>query len=138
VRKLRELLYAVELDRTLGKARVLQLYLALAPWGGGECGASAAAQRYLGQTLNELDPLDAAWLASLLHNPDAELAQMARSGRANALRVRWIVEHLRPLTRAQRRALLEVLDDWAPPPQAFEAAAALQGVRVAAVPRAGP
>jgi len=39
-RKLRELLYAVELDRTLGKARVLNLYLALAPWGNGVCGAT--------------------------------------------------------------------------------------------------
>ncbi|HUG25330.1 biosynthetic peptidoglycan transglycosylase, partial [Piscinibacter sp.] len=38
VRKLRELLYAVELDRTLGKARVLNLYLAIAPWGEGRCG----------------------------------------------------------------------------------------------------
>ncbi|HSB99473.1 MAG TPA: biosynthetic peptidoglycan transglycosylase, partial [Burkholderiaceae bacterium] len=32
-RKLRELLYAVEMERTLGKARILQMYLALAPWG---------------------------------------------------------------------------------------------------------
>jgi Transglycosylase len=132
LRKLRELLYAVELDRTLGKARVLKLYLALAPWGAGECGAAAAAARFLGQGLHELDPLDAAWLASLLRNPDAELAQMARTGQANALRVRWIVEHLRPLNRAKRRVLLDAMDDWAPPPRAFEAAAAVQSVRLAA------
>src|SRR5205823_4524948 len=47
LRKLRELLYAVELDRTLGKARVLHLYLAMAPWGEGQCGAAAAARHYL-------------------------------------------------------------------------------------------
>ena len=41
-RKLRELLYAVEMERTLGKARILQLYLALAPWGDGVCGAERA------------------------------------------------------------------------------------------------
>lgn len=131
VRKLRELLYAVELDRSLGKARVLNLYLSLVPWGSGECGAQAAAARYLGQSAHELDPLDAAWLASLLRNPDAELAEMARSGAPNRLRVRWIVEHLRPLARAKRRALLEALDDWAPPPQAFEAGAAAQAIRMA-------
>ena len=45
-RKLRELLYAVELDRTLGKARVLNLYLAMAPWGDGQCGAQSAYPRY--------------------------------------------------------------------------------------------
>ena len=131
LRKLRELLYAVELDRTLGKARVLNLYLSLAPWGGGTCGADAAAWRHLGQTAHELDPFDAAWLASLLHNPDAELAQMARSGEANRPRVRWIVDHLRPLARTKRQALLNAFDDWAPPPQAFDAARAVQGVRLA-------
>jgi hypothetical protein len=136
LRKLRELLYAVELDRTLGKARVLSLYLALAPWGMGECGAGAAAARYLGQSVPELDPLDAAWLASLLRNPDAELAQMARSGQANHERVRWIVEHLRPVNRAKRRVLLDALADWTPPPQAFDAAAQAQGVRLAT--RASP
>ena len=131
LRKLRELLYAVELDRTLGKARVLNLYLSLAPWGGGTCGAHAAASAYLGQAAHELDPFDAAWLASLLHNPDAELVQMARSGEANRPRVRWIVDHLRPLVRAKRQALLNAFDDWAPPPQAFDAARAVQGVRLA-------
>ena len=137
-RKLRELLYAVELDRTLGKARVLNLYLALAPWGDGRCGAHAAAQALLGKPAAALSPVEAAWLASLLRNPDAELAQMARSGQANALRVRWIVEHLRPLNRAKRRVLLDALDDWAPPPQAFEAAAAVQGLRLAASASARP
>jgi membrane peptidoglycan carboxypeptidase len=32
VRKLRELLYAVEMERTLGKPRILRLYLDNAPW----------------------------------------------------------------------------------------------------------
>ena len=47
-RKLRELLYAVEMEQTLGKARILQLYLDNAPWGAGHllCGAEAAARRY--------------------------------------------------------------------------------------------
>jgi Transglycosylase len=138
LRKLRELLYAVELDRTLGKARVLNLYLSLAPWGGGECGAHAAASTYLGQTAHELDPFDAAWLASLLHNPDAELAQMARSGEPNRPRVRWVVDHLRPLARTKRQALLNAFDDWTPPPQAFDAARAVQGVRLAGTDAARP
>ncbi len=47
-RKLRELLYAVEMERTLGKARILQLYLALAPWGDGVCGAERAVRLHLG------------------------------------------------------------------------------------------
>ena len=70
-RKVRELLYAVELDRTLGKARVLQLYLSVAPWGDGQCGAEAAALHYFGKRAAALDAAEAVWLASLLRNPEA-------------------------------------------------------------------
>jgi hypothetical protein len=54
----------VELDRTLGKARVLNLYLAIAPWGDGQCGAHDAARHYLHKRRRPLDATEAAWLAS--------------------------------------------------------------------------
>ena len=89
--KLREALCAVEMDRVLGKARVLQLYLAVARWGGGQCGAQAAALQLLHKRASALTPIEAAWLASLLRNPEAGLAQ------------------------ARREELQEQLADWAPP-----------------------
>ena len=52
VRKLRELLYAVEMEQTLGKARILRLYLNQAPWGATVCGAQAAAYTYFGKSAN--------------------------------------------------------------------------------------
>ncbi|WP_372525323.1 biosynthetic peptidoglycan transglycosylase [Piscinibacter sp.] len=113
-RKLRELLYAVELDRTLGKARVLSLYLAIAPWGEGQCGAQAAARHYLNKHPNALTPTEAAWLASLLHNPDRELAQLATRGQVNTERVGWVIAHLRPLRADKRDALLDALPAWSP------------------------
>jgi hypothetical protein len=70
VRKLRELLYAVEMERTLGKARILALYLALAPWGDGTCGAEQAARRRFGKPAHRLDAIEAAWLAARLRDPD--------------------------------------------------------------------
>ena len=115
VRKLREALYAVEMDRTLGKARVLQLYLAVAPWGQGQCGAQAAALQLLNKRAAALTPIEAAWLASLLRNPDAELARMATSGAVDTARVGDIIEAMRPLARARREDLREQLADWAPP-----------------------
>jgi membrane peptidoglycan carboxypeptidase len=115
LRKLRELLYAVELDRTLGKARVLNLYLSLAPWGEGQCGAHAAARHYLHKRADALTATEAAWLASLLHNPDREIAQMARTGQANTDRVGWVIGNLRPLNKAKREALLDDLATWSPP-----------------------
>lgn len=106
LRKLRELLYAVELDRTLGKARVLHLYLAMAPWGEGLCGAAAASRHYLHQRVDRLTPTEAAWLASLLRRPDA--------GEVNVEHVAWVIAHLRPMPAAQRQALVEALPQWHP------------------------
>jgi hypothetical protein len=98
-RKLRELLYAVELDRTLGKARVMHLYLSLVPWGQGRCGAHAAAAQLLHKRVDKLTPAEAAWLASLLHNPDLELARFDARGEVNAARVRWVLSQMRPVPR---------------------------------------
>jgi hypothetical protein len=129
-RKLRELLYAVELDRTLGKARVLNLYLAMAPWGHGLCGAHAAARHFLGKPAAALTPMEAVWLATLLHNPDRELAQMARNGQVNAERVAWVASQIRPLPR-QRDAWLKTVTRWAPPHEAFTSAMAVSASRAA-------
>ncbi|MFT3718393.1 biosynthetic peptidoglycan transglycosylase [Pseudorhodoferax sp.] len=68
-RKLRELLYAVEMEQTLGKARILRLYLDNAPWGAGVCGAEAAARHYFGRGAGELTRAQATWLAGQLRRP---------------------------------------------------------------------
>ncbi|WP_253278276.1 biosynthetic peptidoglycan transglycosylase, partial [Variovorax paradoxus] len=77
-RKLREMLYAVEMEQTLGKARILQLYLDNAPWGGNICGAEAAARRYFKRSARTLEPAQAVWLAAMLHKPQAVLEQWRR------------------------------------------------------------
>ena len=115
VRKLREALYAVEMDRVLGKARGLQLYLTVAPWGGGQCGAQAAALQLLQKRASALTPIEAAWLASLLRNPEAELAQATANGSVDKARVAAIIEAMRPLGRTRREELQAQLADWAPP-----------------------
>lgn len=114
IRKLRELLYAVELDRTLGKGRVLGLYLSIAPWGDGRCGAAAASRHYLHKRVDKLTPMEAAWLASLLHNPDRDLAALARDGHVDVPRVAWVIDNLRPMRASQREALVEALPGWTP------------------------
>ena len=113
VRKLRELLYAVEMERTLGKGRILQLYLAIAPWGEGVCGAEAAARHYLHKSTARLTPLEAAWLASLLRAAPAPGALAA----VDTERVGWVLTSLRGPLPAERRAeQMEVLrSGWTPP-----------------------
>jgi hypothetical protein len=113
-RKLRELLYAVEMERTLGKARILQLYLDLAPWGNGICGAERAARIYLRKGASELGPVSSAWLASLLTNPDAQLRQLAATGEVDVERVGRILEGMRPMSAARREKALATLPFWSP------------------------
>ena len=115
VRKLREALYAVEMDRVLGKGRVLQLYLTVAPWGAEQCGAQAAALQLLHKRASALTPIEAAWLASLLRNPEAELARVAANGGVDKARLADIIEAMRPLARPRREELQEQLADWTPP-----------------------
>ncbi len=111
-RKLREWLYAVEMERTLGKGRILQLYLALAPWGGKLCGAEAAARRYLAKPANKLEPHEAAWLASLLRSPDAQLARWRAEGNIDHHRTARVIDGLRPMPKWQREAHVDRLHAW--------------------------
>ncbi|MDM0055127.1 biosynthetic peptidoglycan transglycosylase [Variovorax fucosicus] len=117
-RKLRELLYAVEMEQTLGKPRILQLYLDNAPWGSGVCGAEAAAKRYFKRSAARLEPAQAVWLAAMLHNPGAEIAQWQRTGNIDAARSKLVAEGIRGITRGQRESLLKSVANarFAPPP----------------------
>lgn len=116
-RKLRELLWAVELDRTLGKARVLQAYLSVAPWGEGQCGAQAAARHYLNKHAASLTPMEAAWLAGMLRSPDAQARQWRIARRVDSVRIARIVEGMRPMPRVERARLAAQADEWRPQPR---------------------
>ncbi|WP_326533075.1 biosynthetic peptidoglycan transglycosylase [Pseudorhodoferax sp.] len=115
-RKLRELLVAVEMEQTLGKARILQLYLDNAPWGGGLCGAEAAARSYFGRSARQLEPAQAVWLAAMLHQPDAQARAWQNSGHIALARAEWVTDQLRGGTRTrERRAIRQALPALGPP-----------------------
>jgi len=76
-RKLREVLIARHLERTLGKERVLEIYLNVVEWGEGVFGAEAAARTYFDKPASDLNPEEAVSLAAALpspydRNPDVE------------------------------------------------------------------
>ncbi len=126
-RKLRELLYAVEMERTLGKARILQLYLALAPWGDGVCGAERAVRVHLGQRdASAVGPVAAAWLASLLPAPDALLKSEQAALEIDRARVARVIDAMRPMPAERReKAQLQLLF-WSPPALARQREAVTQ------------
>lgn len=101
-RKLRELLYAVEMERALGKARILDLYLNTVDWGPGLCGAKAAARAYFNRSPRNLTPVQAAWLAGILRNPAAAHASQFTARKPDAERARAVLMQMRSLPRTER------------------------------------
>ncbi|GJD84715.1 penicillin-binding protein 1C [Methylobacterium haplocladii] len=69
--KLRQMVRAVELERRLGKAGVLDLYLQLAPYGGPVEGVRAASLAYLGREPARLSIAESALLVALPQAPEA-------------------------------------------------------------------
>jgi penicillin-binding protein 1C len=83
--KLRQMLRARELERRLGKADILALYLTLAPYGGNIEGLRAASLAYFGKEPKRLSLAEAALLVALPQSPElrrpdrfAEAAMRAR------------------------------------------------------------
>ncbi|TSA02717.1 MAG: monofunctional biosynthetic peptidoglycan transglycosylase [Nitrospiraceae bacterium] len=68
-RKGHEAMLAWELERTLSKKRILELYLNVAEWGHGVYGAEAAARHHFGKSAEDLSPDEAALLAAILPSP---------------------------------------------------------------------
>ena len=69
LRKIKEILIARRLEKTLGKRRIFEIYLNIAEWGKGIYGAQAAAFAYFGHSAAELTPEEAAALAAALPSP---------------------------------------------------------------------
>jgi monofunctional biosynthetic peptidoglycan transglycosylase len=69
LRKLKEAILTWQLERTLGKKRIFEIYLDVAEFGNGLYGAEAASRRYFGKAAADLDEREAAELAAGLPSP---------------------------------------------------------------------
>jgi monofunctional glycosyltransferase len=69
IRKGVEIGMALVLGEAWSKARTLEIYLNIAEWGDGIYGIEAAAQRYFHKSASQLNPHEAALLATALPNP---------------------------------------------------------------------
>jgi monofunctional biosynthetic peptidoglycan transglycosylase len=68
-RKLKEAILTWQLERTLGKRRIFELYLNVVEFGPGVFGAEAASRRYFSKTAADLGEDESAQLAASLPNP---------------------------------------------------------------------
>jgi monofunctional biosynthetic peptidoglycan transglycosylase len=111
-RKLEEARIAWWMERTLGKRRILELYLNIVEFGPGVYGVEAAAAHYFGTRAREVDAGQGAALAAAIPSPGRdnpstrsrrwELRQ--RLIRARIDRVGWLRERLQRLNRQQADA----------------------------------
>lgn len=69
VRKLKEAVVAVKIDRKYGKKEILEKYLNTVYFGRGAYGVQAAARTYFAKDVNQLDLKESAYLAGLIRTP---------------------------------------------------------------------
>ncbi len=102
LRKLHEAVLTWQLERSLSKRRILELYLNVVEFGPGIYGAEAAARRYFGQSARSLSEHQAAQLAAGLPrprswHPGADSRAYRRKVRTIERRMaqaRWVRRHL--------------------------------------------
>ncbi|WP_200210183.1 penicillin-binding protein [Micromonospora coerulea] len=70
-RKLREMRYALQIDKELSKDEILERYLNIAAFGNGAYGIYAASQVYFGKLPSKLDIQESALLAGMVKAPTA-------------------------------------------------------------------
>ncbi len=69
-RKLKEIVYAYQLNRTYSKQKILELYLNLSYYGEQQYGVQAASKTFFGKNAKDLDLAQAAMLAGLPQAPE--------------------------------------------------------------------
>ncbi len=88
LRKFKEMLLAVKIERELSKDEILELYLNVIPFGHRAYGGEAAALTYYGRSLSELDVAELATLAGI---PQAPSITNPVSGPDRAMRRRNLI-----------------------------------------------
>lgn len=134
IRKLREILTAIQIERRYTKDEIIEMYLNTVPWGHNTYGIEAASQTYFGKPAAELEVQEAAVLAGMLQgstryspvrNPDLSrnrrnivLSTMVREGildeaRFQELREQPIELDFQPYSHVDNMAphLAEILRD---------------------------
>ena len=101
VRKLREAVLAVKLERKYGKQEILERYLNTIYLGRGAYGVQAAADAYFAKDVGDLSVADSAYLAALIRQPDSGATEEAVARRNHLLAV---MAHMHAIGRSQSAA----------------------------------
>lgn len=91
VRKLKELILAIQTERSYSKDQILEMYLNEIPYGGTAYGIEAAANLYFGKSAKDLDLAESSLLAGLpqrpsVYSPYGSQPELAKVRQAEVLR----------------------------------------------------
>ncbi|WP_345019141.1 penicillin-binding protein [Actinomadura keratinilytica] len=104
-RKLRELRYALDIEKRMTKNQILEGYLNIAYFGAGAYGVQAASKRYFSKPASELKLEEAALLAGITQNPTAyDPIRNPKDARKRRDTVIYRMHQLGHITKAQADA----------------------------------
>lgn len=96
IRKLKEAILTVQIERHYTKDQILELYLNQIPWGNGNYGVEAASQYYFNKPAKNIDLAEAAYLVSLIQAPNYLSPYGSHKDELEA-RKNWILQRLQIL-----------------------------------------
>ena len=103
LRKLKEAVLAVKLERRYDKREILERYLNTIYLGRGAYGVQAASRSYFGKDVGELGLGEAAYLAGLIRSPEvADAAKAPEEAAARRARILTAMEHTGAIEHAER------------------------------------
>jgi len=111
MRKVKELILAVELERRYSKDQILEMYLNQTPYGGTAWGVESASQYYFGKHAQDLSLVQSAILAGFPQSPSRYSPFIGEKG-AYLDRTEQVLRRMREdrhITRDQEQASLEAL-----------------------------
>jgi hypothetical protein len=117
IRKLREFLYAIELDRELGKNRLLEIYLNIIEWGPDIRGIDQACRTYFLKSPANLLPEEAAWLAAIIREPKTAWKRQYLVNQPNTARIHHILVNMHGVPEEEIQAALLREVHLVPPPR---------------------
>lgn len=135
-RKLRELSYAFLLESTLGKRRILEIYVNIIEWGPGLYGLRPAARHYFDKEPQALTPREIAFLVSMIPGP----VKYQRSIQGGELRrgMEILVNNLLTKVRSVDAITEEEFARATSEPLVFRGAAAKEEAEAPPAPSASP
>ncbi len=111
IRKIKEFVLAIQIERKYTKDQILQMYLNEAPYGGTAWGVEAAAETYFGKKVTDLNLIESAVIAGLPQSP-SRYSPYSSTPKAYIQRTKDVLRRMREdgyITRDQETATVNSL-----------------------------